>query len=178
MGAYIGGDVLYVESLCKRMLELEARAPTVAELTGVPLYRVRKIAKDIGAPLRGGMLPAGRDWYTKYGSAQHLWGSAFFAMYSHTKSKHVSAPESMLFAYSTLSSHFSDGANTTLDRAFHLLRLIDSGQLVSRTCRSCCAIYIVERLEIVNDKDHCPFCRAANKHSHSRHRATILAIAS
>lgn len=174
MGSIRGGDVEYLENLCKLMLRLDARAPTVAELTGVPLHRVRKIAKEIGATLRGGQLPAGREWFTKYGSAQHMWCSAFYVMFTQTKAMHVSPPEAMLFAYSRLRDHFSEGANTSIDRAFHLLRLIDNGQITPRTCAACCAVYVVERLEMLNDRDHCPFCRAASKQSHHRHRTTIL----
>lgn len=174
MEAIRGGDVEYSETLCKQMLELNARATTVAELTGVPLHKVRRIAKQIGVTLRGGQLPAGREWFTKYGSAQHMWCSAFFVMYSGTKAKHVSPPEAIIFAYSRLSQQFSEGAHTSIDRAFYLLRLIDNGQLTARTCSTCHAAYIVERLEILNDQDHCPFCRARNKQSHHRHRSTIL----
>ena len=174
MGSIRGGDVEYLENLCKLMLRLDARAPTVAELTGVPLHRVRKIAKEIGATLRGGQLPAGREWFTKYGSAQHMWCSAFYVMFTQTKAMHVSPPEAMLFAYSRLRDHFSEGANTSIDRAFHLLRLIDNGQITPRTCAACCAVYVVERLEMLNDRDHCPFCRATIKQSHHRHRSTIL----
>ncbi len=138
------------------MIELGARATTIASSLQLPRETARKLYKKVtkgSSP--SGMNPTDHKFY--FTPSRRIHSSLFLSFYLHALSNH-SEIEAMIIAY----QHYSlcTDSPLTYDRAWYLTRyLSQKWNLISRLkCKSCHSVYIVEQIEAVRSKFQCPVC--------------------
>ena len=148
---------LHAWETCIKLLHQHARAPTAAALSGLSISEVRLIAKQIGLPPKGGLLPTDSDWFVRYGGIYHVWSSLFCSFYFGTTRLLVSPSHAFLDAWSASNALLPNIEKASIDRAYYLTKLVEWKEIELRRC-TCGATYVAKPLHVKDDAQHCPLC--------------------
>ncbi|HQU06314.1 MAG: hypothetical protein B7X47_01180 [Ferrovum sp. 34-44-207] len=146
-----------------------ARVPIVSELTQLSPWLLRKFYVDSTgeAPARG-PIPSSVEWYLI--GLNHLQSSLFLQYYMSVNEHHQPVrAATLLLAYQLWYSNWnSTGLKKTLsfDRAWWLIKLIDSEQIKGQSCRVCRSIFVVGLKRVGTYR--CPACMKKSLHYGSR----------
>lgn len=138
------------------MIQLGARATTIASSLQIPREAARKLYKKLtndSSP--SGMNPTDHKYY--FTPSRRIHSSLFLSFYIHA-CKSYSEIEAMIIAYHRYT--LSTDTPLTYDRAWYLTRYLSQNwHLISRLkCNSCNSMYIVEQIEAIRSKFQCPVC--------------------
>lgn len=140
----------------KLMIQLGARATTIASSLQIPREATRKLYKKItGHSSPSGMNPTDPKYY--FNPSRRIHSSLFLSLYTHANVRH-SDIEAMIIAYNRYA--LCTDEPISYDRAWYLTRFLSKNwNLISRLkCKNCSSTYIVEQIEAVRSKFVCPVC--------------------
>ncbi|MBU6468457.1 MAG: hypothetical protein KGN31_08155 [Betaproteobacteria bacterium] len=136
------GRYQYVQEL----FSVGARVPVVSELTDISPWLLRKFYLDsTGEHPSRGPIPSSLDWYLV--GTNQLQSSLFLQYYMSVNDRdHDLRIANLLLAYRLWSSswqHTGLKKTLTFDRAWWLIKLLDSEQLKAQCCRVCRSLFVV-----------------------------------
>lgn len=139
--------------LAMELITLGARLQMLESETQLSRGRLIKLYKELrGSPPPKGMLPFSTDWFMTW--EQNIHSSMFYNAYSFLlKSGYCTGVEAVIRAYRLYSNSVPiclKSAITGVDRAWTLVRFVDSGMLQLSRCNCCGGTFITHAHQPLN----------------------------